>query len=190
MLSGYVRFLFPATISSGSIVHIPWRCSLVLLETERLILRNVEDRDVPIIYDYRNNEICSRYQRGQVRTLPEIEELVSLHGCDGINSESPFMLSVAIRETDEMVGEIQVMPSEDCFSLGYTFSYRHHGRGYAYESLSHLLEELHSMYPEFEFISFTEPENVASMHLLEKLGYKHLGYSRKLESEVYGKWLK
>lgn len=35
--------------------------------TERLILRNVNEKDVSIIHDYRSNEICARYQRGQVK---------------------------------------------------------------------------------------------------------------------------
>ncbi len=41
-----------------------------------------------------------------------------------------------------------------------------------------------------EFIRFTEPENKASMALLEKLGYAHLSYSESLASEVYGRWVK
>ena len=88
-----------------------------------------------------------------------------------------------------MVGEIVVMPNEDCFSLGYTFSYRHHRKGYAFEALSALTEMLHSDYPDWEFISFTEPENTASRALLTKLGYRDLGYAEKVTSQVYGKWL-
>ena len=34
-------------------------------ETERLVLRNVEAGDADIMYDYRNNETCARFQRGQ-----------------------------------------------------------------------------------------------------------------------------
>ena len=36
------------------------------IETNRLILRNVAAKDADIMYDYRNNEICARYQRGQI----------------------------------------------------------------------------------------------------------------------------
>lgn len=36
-------------------------------ETERLIIRNVCREDAKVMYDYRNNEICARYQRGQTK---------------------------------------------------------------------------------------------------------------------------
>ena len=158
--------------------------------TERLIIRNVDEKDIPIIYDYRNNEICARYQRGQVKTLKEIQDLVEMRKNDVLSVSSDFMLAVALKDSDEMVGEIVVMPNDGCISLGYTFSYKHHRKGYAFEALSTLIEELHAAYPDWEFISFTESQNKASIALLEKLGYTHLCYSEKLDSEVYGKWVK
>ena len=158
--------------------------------TKRLIIRNVEEKDVPVIYDYRNSELCARYQRGQVRELNEIKALVENRKNDVISAHRACMLAVALRERDEMVGEINVLPAEDCISLGYTVSYKYHRQGFAFEALSTLIERLHAAYPNFEFISFTEPENQASMALLQKLGYVYLGYSEKLDSEIYGKWVK
>lgn len=158
--------------------------------TERLMIRNVEEKDVPIIHDYRNNERCARYQRGQVKKLEEIQTLVEKRKNDVISVDSDFMLAIALKDTDEMVGEIVVMPNDGCISLGYTISYQHHRKGYAFEALSVLIEKLHAAYPDWEWISFTEPQNQASIALLEKLGYTHLCYSEKLESEVYGKWVK
>ena len=47
---------------------------------------------------------------------------------------------------------------------------------------------LHGQYPEWDFISFTEPENEPSMALLKKLGYKDMGYIPSMESQAFGKW--
>ena len=74
------------------------------------------------------------------------------------------------KETNEMIGEIVVKPKENTISLGYTFSYKYHRRGYAFEALTVLHEHLHKIAPEREFISFTECENIASIELLKKLG--------------------
>lgn len=158
--------------------------------TERLVIRNVSEKDIPIIYDYRNNEICARYQRGQVKSLEEISLLVKMQKNDSISVVSNYMLAAALKSSDEIVGEILVMPNDGCISMGYTFSYKHHRKGYAFEALSMLTQKLHTIYPDWEFICFTEPENKASIALLEKLGYAHLGYSEKVASEVYGKWIK
>ncbi len=139
--------------------------------TERLIIRNLLEKDVPFIYDYRNNEICARYQRGQVKKLKEIHNLFHKHKNDVFSVDSDFMLAVALKDSDEIVGEIVVMPNDGCISLGYTFSYKHHRKGYAFESLSILIEKLHTTYSDCEFISFTDSQNKASIALLEKLGY-------------------
>ena len=160
----------------------------MFLETERLRLRNVAAKDADIMYDYRNNEICARYQRGQTKDYEGILDLVERRKDDVMSVDAPFLVAVALKDTDEMVGEIVVMPNDGTISLGYTFSYKHHRKGYAFESLTALIDLLHERYPELDFISFTEPENVPSMNLLKKLGYKDMGYIPSMESRVFGKW--
>ena len=163
---------------------------MICLETERLLLRNTRPEDAEVMYDYRNNELCARYQRGQTKDLPGIRQLVERRQHDIISSDENFMLAVEQKNSGKMIGEIVVMPNDGCFSIGYTFHYAHHRKGYAFESLSALTDLLHEQYPDMEFISFTEPENIASMNLLIKLGYSNLGYEPKVESQVFGKWLK
>ena len=163
---------------------------MIFLETERLILRNVCLEDAPVMFDYRNNEVCARYQRGQTKDMPGIEELVAKRAGDTLTDEANTLVAVTLKETGEMVGEIVVMPNDGCFTLGYTFSYKHHRKGFAFEALTALTEKLHDEYHDMEFICFTDPENTPSRKLLEKLGYTDLGYVEKVTSNVYGKWLK
>ena len=161
---------------------------MIFMETERLSLRNVEPKDVDIMHDYRNNEICARYQRGQTKDYAGICALAEQHKTDVVSVEAAFMVAAALKETDEMVGEIVVMPEDGTISLGYTFSYRHHRKGYAFEALTALIDTLHARYDGWDFISFTEPENEPSMALLKKLGYKDMGYLPSMDSQVFGKW--
>ena len=161
---------------------------MIFMETNRLILRNVAAKDAEIMHDYRNNEICARYQRGQTKDYDGIVALVEHRKDDVMSVDAPFMAAVALKETDEMVGEIVVMPKDGTISLGYTFSYKHHRKGYAFEALTALINMLHKQYPEWDFISFTEPKNEPSMALLKKLGYKDMGYVPSMESQVFGKW--
>jgi RimJ/RimL family protein N-acetyltransferase len=163
---------------------------MVLLETDRLFLRNLEQRDADDMFDYRNNDICARYQRGQIKDFDGIVALIDRRKDDVISVDAPFIIAVALKSNNEMVGEIVVMPQDGAITLGYTFSYQYHRNGYAFEALSALIEVLHERFPEWEFICFTETENKASMALLLKLGYTDLGYSEKKTSQVFGKWLK
>ncbi len=162
---------------------------MIFVELDRLILRNVAPKDADIMYDYRNNEICARYQRGQTKDYAGIVDLVERRKNDVMSVNEPFMIAVALKDTDELVGEIVVMPNEGTISLGYTFSYKHHRKGYAFESLRALLDLLHGKYPAWDFISFTESENEPSIALLKKLGYKDMGYIPSLDSRAFGKWM-
>ena len=161
---------------------------MTFIETDRLILRNVAVKDIDTMYDYRNNEICARYQRGQTKDYEGIVALVEQRKGDVMGVNAPFMVAVALKDTDDMVGEIVVMPKDGPISMGYTFHYAHHRRGYAFEALSALINLLHETYPEWDFICFTEPENEPSKALLMKLGYKDMGYIPSMESRAFGKW--
>ena len=162
---------------------------MIFLETPRLVLRNVEEQDEAVMFDYRNHPLCARYQRGQKRARHQIHELIGRRREDVLSCQANCMIAVANRTTGEMVGEIVVMPTDKTFSLGYTMSYRHHRKGYAFEALSALIGHLHHQHPAWEFISFVHPDNAASMGLLKKLGYRDLGYIAGMESQVFGKWV-
>ena len=43
---------------------------------------------------------------------------------DAISIDSPCMIAVALKETNEMIGEINVKLKDNTISLGYTFSYK------------------------------------------------------------------
>ena len=50
---------------------------MIFLETERLLLRNTRPEDAKVMFDYRNNELCARYQRGQtIRVVPRANEMI------------------------------------------------------------------------------------------------------------------
>ena len=158
------------------------------IETKRLRLRNVTEKDADVMYDYRNNELCARYQRGQTKDYNGILALTARRQGDVLSADAPCLLAAALKDTDEMVGEIVVMPKDGTISMGYTFHYAHHRRGYAFEALSALINLLHETYPEWDFICFTEPENEPSKALLMKLGDMDTGYIPSMESRAFGKW--
>ena len=161
---------------------------MIFLETDRLRLRSVEAQDEGVMFDYRNDIRCSRYQRGQKRARHQIRELIGRRKDDVLSDTANCMVAIALRETGEMIGEIVVMPQHRTFSLGYTLHYAHHRKGYAFEALTALIAHLHGLQPGWEFISFVHPDNEASMGLLRKLGYRDLGYIPGMESQVFGKW--
>ena len=49
---------------------------MIRLETQRLVLRDLCSGDAEVIHDYRNDDRCARYQRGQTKDFPGICSLV------------------------------------------------------------------------------------------------------------------
>ena len=63
-----------------------------------------------IIYGIKN-KLNGKWYIGQTKTYNGIEDLVQRRKEDKITTDSPFMLAVALKDTNEMIGEIVVMPS-------------------------------------------------------------------------------
>ena len=161
---------------------------MVVLETERLILRSVAEQDAAVMLDYRSNEVCAKYQHGQAKEPDAINRLIERRKNDTVSVEHPFMLAAALKQSNLMIGEIVVMPESGTITMGYTFHYNYHRRGYAYEALAALTSLLHERYPLWSFICYTEPENAASIALLQKLGYHDMGYLPDRKARAFGKW--
>lgn len=64
--------------------------AVIFLETERLTLRNLLPQDAETMFDYRNNEICARYQRGQTRDQAGIVQLIARRGSDMLSADAPL----------------------------------------------------------------------------------------------------
>ena len=72
---------------------------MISIDTKRLHLRNVSQNDVYVMFDYRNNEICDRYQRVQAKDFEEILNLIERRKNDEISRDSPCMIAVALKGT-------------------------------------------------------------------------------------------
>ncbi len=109
------------------------KANMIFLETERLRLRNIEEKDLDIMYEYRNNQRCSRYQRGQTKDKEGLINLIAERKDGKISLEKACILTIALRKSDEMVGEVVVIPQKNVISMGYTISYKHHRKGIGYD---------------------------------------------------------
>lgn len=161
---------------------------MIFLETQRLYLRSLRTSDIEELYDYRNEERCARFQRGQLRERADLEALILRRQNDAFLTEGKKQLAIGFKD-GTLIGEITIF-NQAAIVMGYTLSYKHHRKGYAYEMLSAVIVALHQAYPTKEFLCFVEFENVASIRLLKKLGYEALGVDSAENALVFGKYSK
>ena len=55
-------------------------------------------QDADVMFDYRNNEVCFRYQKGQTKDYAEIVKMIERCRADVLSVEAPFMVAVALKK--------------------------------------------------------------------------------------------
>ncbi len=149
--------------------------SLIVLETERLRLRQFADSDAEFVLELLNEPSWLRFigDRG-VRTLDDARSYIT-NGPKAMYARHGFSLLVVERKTDGaalgMCGLIQ-RDTLDAPDIGYAFLPRAWGQGYAREAAAAVLAHGHSALRLPRILAITDPENTASIRLLEDLGMR------------------
>ncbi|MDP3339932.1 GNAT family N-acetyltransferase [Frigidibacter sp.] len=155
-----------------------------MIQTHRLILRPARMEDLAdlhaIMSDARamrywshaahaTTERTERYLTGMVAAVPEAEE---------------YMVELCT-DPGRVIGKAGCWRPDE---VGYIFHPDVWGNGYAYEALAAILPRAFARNPDLQAITAdVDPRNVASVRLLEKLGFEHTG-SAENTFEVEGVW--
>ncbi len=143
-----------------------------ILETERLVIRHLEQADAAFILELLNQPSFIRFiaDRG-VRTLADAEDYI-LHGPVASYAKHGFgLFAVELRETGTPIGmcgliKRDVLPDID---IGYALLERYWKKGYAQESAAAVLAYGKSIGLQ-RIIAITATDNDASARVLEKIG--------------------
>lgn len=122
-----------------------------MLETKRLKLRNFKDTDIYELFDYRNNQLCAKYQRYDDKSEKALSEFIKRNKDQHFLSETEQHYAITLK-TGELIGDVAIYFKKETITLGYTISYKHHRKGYAFEILSALVKSLHCKYLEYEIV--------------------------------------
>jgi RimJ/RimL family protein N-acetyltransferase len=149
---------------------------LVILETERLVLREGEDADAPFMVELLNSpgfleNIGDRGVRDEAGALDFIENRLR-----GSYRENGFGMWVAVQKLDgKAVGLAGLVRREglDTPDLGYAFIQKAWGRGYAQEAAAAILAHAQGPLGIPKLAAITKPENFASMAVLKKIGFTY-----------------
>ena len=146
-----------------------------ILETERLILREMNDDDASFMLQIVNVPEFIEYvgDRG-VRTVDDAIKYVN-DGPVASYAEHGFGLwLVELRETGEKLGICGFVKRDnlDDVDIGFGFLPQYWSKGYAYESAIATMEYGRSTLGLKRIIGVTNPDNESSVGLLEKIGLK------------------
>jgi len=147
----------------------------VILETERLIVRELTLADAPFALELLNEPAFHRYigDKG-VRDLAGAEKYLREGPLASYAQHGHGLWRVELKATGEPVGiggliKRPILPDVD---IGFAFLARHNGRGYGFESSAAILRHGRDVLKLPAIVAITAPENPASIGLLEKLGFR------------------
>ena len=145
------------------------------LETERLVLRRLSRGDAPFLLELLNEPSFLRYigDKG-VRTEADARRYVETGPLASYERFGFGLLRVELKESGEPIGmcgllKRDALPDVD---VGFAFLSRFWSKGYAFESASAVLAHARDALGLRRVLAITSPDNVASIRLLGKLGFR------------------
>jgi len=152
--------------------------AVIVLETERLALREVEEADAPFVLELLNSPgfLENIGDRG-VRTHAQASDYIRERMINGYR-DLGYGMWLALQRVDSapvgLAGLVKREGLEDP-DLGYAFAERAWGRGYAQEAAAAVLAHSRERLGIARLAAITSPENFASMAVLRKVGFTFQG---------------
>lgn len=155
-----------------------WSAGVTVLETERLVLREVEEADAPFVLELLNSPgfLENIGDRG-VRTEDEARAYI-VERIIGSYREHGFGMWLTLQKLDgSAVGLAGLVRREglDTPDVGYAFAPRSWGQGYAQEAAAAVLAHAQGALGIPKLAAITTLENFASMAVLRKVGFTYQG---------------
>jgi RimJ/RimL family protein N-acetyltransferase len=152
------------------------------LETSRLVLRSLEERDLPALQAIFGDPEVLRYWGGD----PTPDEastrdlLAQIHR--GFARRNLFQWGIARRDDDRVVGTCtltRIDARNRRAEIGFALGREHWGRGYVAEAMATLLRFAFVDLDLLRLEADADPRNARSIAVLERLGFRREGLLRE-----------
>ncbi|MCU1285243.1 MAG: Protein N-acetyltransferase, RimJ/RimL family [Acidobacteriales bacterium] len=149
---------------------------MIVVETERLVLRRMVTDDAEFILGLLNEPSFLKYigDKG-VRTLADAREYISSGPIASYLRFGHGLYLVLLKATGVPIGICGLLKRETLKDpdIGFAFLPQYCGQGYAMESAAAVMRYGQSALRMTRIVAITSPGNEASIKLLEKLGMKY-----------------
>lgn len=150
------------------------------LETERLIIRNLQTTDLENFHFYRSNPEITKFQSFDVMTLNNAEKFIASQKDKSFGKPGEWVqYAIENKVTKEIIGDCAIKLDEDDIriaEIGITLSYTEQKKGFAKETMNAILQFLFSREDFHRVVEIVDAENVNSIRLLENCGFKREGH--------------
>jgi RimJ/RimL family protein N-acetyltransferase len=150
------------------------------LHTPSLTLRHLAPGDAPALMRLNAEATTRRWLPSHVYAdMAEAEAvlaaLIAAYAEPGDPTRGPYVLGVAQRATEGLLGHIGFSPLAGDVEVSYAIAEEARGRGYGAEALAHACGWAAQTFALPRLVAITALENLASRRTLERAGFRHAG---------------
>jgi [ribosomal protein S5]-alanine N-acetyltransferase len=157
------------------------------LETDRLILRPLTEVDAEFMLELLNDpSFIHNIGDRKVRTLAGAKVYITKGPIASYAKHGFGLRLVVLKETGESIGICGLIRREvlEDVDIGYAFLPGFWSRGYAVESALAVKQYAHDVIGLKRIVAITDPENLGSIRVLEKIGMKFERMIRLSEDDI------
>jgi RimJ/RimL family protein N-acetyltransferase len=162
---------------------------MLVLETERLVLRPFTMDDAPFILTLLNEPSFLRYIGDKkVRTLEDARQYL-LNGPIASYERNGFGLClVELKDSQTAIGMCGLLKREELPDpdIGFAFLPDFWNKGFAFEAAAAVMNDARARLKLNRILAIVNPDNYASIKLLERLGMKFAGLRDEGQTKLYG----
>jgi len=160
---------------------------MVILETDRLILRQFTTDDAEFILELVNEPsfIQNIGDRG-VRTLEDARSYILRVAVASYEKNGFGLYLVRLKESGQAIGMCGLIKRDglEDVDIGYAFLPKFWSKGYALEAASAVRDYARGVIGLKRLVAITDPENQGSIRLLEKIGLKYEKMVRLSDDDI------
>ncbi len=145
----------------------------LILQTERLILRQIEETDAESILNYRSDSETNKYQGWIPQTISDVKDFLSKISSEINVAHTWYQFIIIETNNSSIIGDIGIhFIDEEQAEIGCTLAKQYHGKGYATEALNSVIDYLFKQLNKHRIIGSIDPNNISSIALVERLGFR------------------
>ena len=148
---------------------------MIVLETERLILRGMNVADAPFILALLNEPSFLRFIGDKkVRTVQDAEQYILNGPVSSYNRNGFGLCLVELKETHTPIGMCGLLKRDELphADIGFAFMPDFWNKGFAYEAAAAVMNDARERLKLERILAITNQDNESSIKLLQKLGLK------------------
>jgi len=156
--------------------------SFPVLETERLILREIKPEDVIEVFEIRASKDVMRYfGKEPLKSITEAEELIKMT-TDGFKNKEGIRWGITFKGADKLIGSggiWRILKPHLRGEIGYELSPGHWQKGIMTEAIAEMVRFSFDKMNLHTIEANLDPANIASIKLLEKSGFVKEGHIKE-----------